>query len=295
VSQSVLITGAATGLGRETAILLAERGYTVYASTLDLAEQAALEPARQRGLDLRPLAIDIRDPDSIERGVRTVVAETGGIDALVNSAGTRLRGCFEDLRDDEIRRLFETNVYGTMAVVRAVLPYMRAARRGKIVLVTSIAGRIGSFGVGAYCASKFAQEGFGESLAAEVKPFGIEVALIEPGIIRTEAWSVNRVTAAAALDEASPYAAWFRRAEGLADSMVQSSPTVPRDVAEAVLRVLSTRTTRLRRVVGRRARLVLALRRCLPAPLFERLYFGQLMRIVTALEPTGGLRQRAAG
>jgi NAD(P)-dependent dehydrogenase (short-subunit alcohol dehydrogenase family) len=301
VINSVLVTGASTGLGRETAIHLAERGYPVYASMLNLAERSALDGAREQGLDIRPIELDIRDPASIARAIDLIVAETGGLYALVNSAGTRLRGCFEDLREDEIRKLFETNLFGMMALTRAVLPPMRKARRGKIVLVTSIAGRIGSFGVGAYCASKFAQEGFGESLAQEVKPFGIDVALIEPGIIRTEAWSVNRVTGAAALNAASPYAAWFRRAEELADRMVRSSPTLPRDVAEAIFLTLSTPATRLRRVVGRRARMVLAMRRCLPAALFERVYFGQLMRIVTAPgtddghSPSTGRRARPAG
>ena len=283
MADSVLITGASTGLGKVTALHLAERGFVVYAAMLDLADRAAVEePARERGLDVRAVQLDIRDRASIDAAVQTIVRETGGIFALVNNAGTRLRGCFEDLTDAEIRRLFDTNLFGTMGVCRAVLPHMRAARRGRIVMMTSIAGRIGSFGVGAYCASKFAQEGFAESLAQEVKPFGIDVVVIEPAIIRTEAWGANRVTAAAAFNAASPYAAWFKRAEELADRMVQTSPTTPMHVAEAVHAALANPPSRLRIAVGWRAQLVLTARKLVPAAVFERVYFGQLMKMITS-------------
>jgi NAD(P)-dependent dehydrogenase (short-subunit alcohol dehydrogenase family) len=280
--KAVLITGASTGLGRTTALRLAARGYAVYATMLNLDERGPLEEAaRERGLNLRYLTMDVRDARSIEQAVATVVGECGGIFALVNSAGTRLRGCFEDLTDAEIKRLFDTNVFGMMAVVRAVLPHMRSAGGGRVVLITSIAGRIGSFGVGAYCASKFAQEGFGESLAQEIAPFGIRLSLVEPGIIRTEAWSTNRVTAAAALNPESPYAEWFGRAEALADRLVQRSRTVPDDVAAVIEEALEAPTPRLRYVVGRNAKIVLACRRQLPAGIFETLYFGQLLRMIT--------------
>lgn len=281
MANTVLITGASTGLGKETALHLAANGYVVYASMLDLADRAAVEaPARERGLDVRAVQLDIRDRRSIDAAVDTIVRETGGIYALINNAGTRLRGCFEDLTDEEIRRLFETNLFGTMSMCRSVLPHMRRAGRGRIVMVTSIAGRIGSFGVGAYCASKFAQEGFAESLAQEVRPFGIDVAVIEPAIIKTEAWGVNRVTGARTANAASPYAVWFRRSEELADRMVRTSPTTPMHVAEAVHRAIRPGQPPLRIVVGWRARLVLAMRKLLPAGVFERIYFGQLMKMI---------------
>jgi NAD(P)-dependent dehydrogenase (short-subunit alcohol dehydrogenase family) len=289
MTTSVLITGSSTGLGRQTALYLAERGFTVYASMPALEEREAVErPARERGLPVRVLQLDITDPDAIDRAVRRIVGETGAIGALVNNAGTRLRGCFEDLADEEVRRLFETNLFGTMAMTRAVLPCMRAERRGRILMITSVAGRIGSFGVGAYCASKFAQEGFGESLAQEVAPFGIQVVLVEPGIIRTEAWARHRVLAAGARDPASPYAEWFRRSEEIADRMVRSSRIEPEDVARAVHRALVVPHPKLRYVVGRRARAVVALRRHVPGELFERVYFGQLMRMVTGSSRHGG-------
>lgn len=286
MGQSVLITGASTGLGRATALYLAERGFSVYASVLSLADRGAIEePAQERGLDVRVLPLDVTRPGDIDAAVGAIVRETGGIDALVNNAGTRLRGCFEDLEDAEIRRLFDTNLYGTMAVTRAVLPHMRRVGRGRIVMMTSVAGRIGSFGVSAYCASKFAQEGFGESLAQEVAPFGIQVVLVEPGIIGTEAWTQNRVVGGRTSDPRSPYHAWFHRSEELANRMVRSSTISPDDVARTVHRAVTLDRPRLRYVVGPRAKAVIALRRHLPAAWFERVYFGQLIRMVTRPAP----------
>ncbi|MPY88876.1 MAG: SDR family NAD(P)-dependent oxidoreductase [Luteitalea sp.] len=281
MTSGVLITGASSGLGLETALYLAERGMRVYASMPNLEERSTLETgARERDVSLRMLELDITRPASIDAAVRTIVQETGGIGGLVNNAGTRLRGCFEDLADDELRTLFDTNVFGTMAVTRAVLPAMRAAGHGRIVMMTSVAGRIGSFGVGGYCATKFAQEGLGESLALELAPFGIQVVLVEPGIVNTTAWGVHRVVARGANDLRGPYFAWFHRAEQLADAFVRSSPIRPQDVAEAVHRALSARRPRLRYLVGRRAATVIGLRRHVPGELFERFYFGQLMRRV---------------
>jgi NAD(P)-dependent dehydrogenase (short-subunit alcohol dehydrogenase family) len=227
------------------------------------------------------LQLDITDGASIEAAVRGVVDRSGGIFALVNNAGIGLRGYFEDLSDEEIRQVFDANVFGTMAVTREVLPHMRAARRGRIIIITSVGGRIGSLAVSAYCASKFAQEGFGESLAQEVVPFGIHVSLVEPAIIKTERWGLNRATAKGALTSESPYSAWFRESERLANRLVETSPTRPVDVARAVHRALSASRPKLRYVVGWRAGLVIALRRHLPGELFERLYFGEAVRRVT--------------
>ncbi len=299
-NRTVLVTGAGTGLGLETALLLAERGFRVYAGVLDERQRAPVEAAAaERGVALRVIQLDITSEAGTRAAVDAIVAQDGGLFGLVNNAGTRLRGCFEDLTDAEIRRLFDINVFGTMTITRAVLPVMRKARRGRIVMITSVAGRIGSFGVGAYCATKFAQEGFGESLAQEVAPFGVRVAIVEPAIIRTEAWSMHRVTGAHALDPASPYAPWFERAEQLADSMVRSSPTRPHEVARAVCHALTADAPALRRVVGSRAKLIVALRRYVPDRLFERVYFGQILKRIigrAASEPAlDGPRTRVAG
>ena len=286
MADSVLITGASGGLGLETALYLAKRNFNVYATMPDLSERETVdEAASQHGVELRVLKLDVTDQASIDEAVGIAVEESGGVYGLVNNAGIALRGYYEDLLEEEVRRAFDVNVFGTMRVTRAVLPYMRASRRGRIVIITSIGGRIGSLAVSVYSACKFAQEGFGESLYQEVKPLGIQVSLVAPAIVPTERWGVNRGYGQRAMDPDSPYHAWFVESQRLTDKLVQSSPTKPVHVAQAVHRVLTVKRPRLRYVVGWRARLVIALRRYLPGELFERLYFGAVIRRVTRQKP----------
>ncbi len=279
MKEGVIVTGSSTGLGLETALVLAGHGFPVYAGVRDAASASVVEAAAaERGVELEVVTLDITDRESIDAAVERVVADTGGVFALVNNGGIGLRGCLEDVTDEEVRRVFEVNVFGTIAMTQAVLPHMRAAARGRVVTISSVGGRISSFGVGVYCASKFAQEGLGEALALELAPFGIQHVLIEPGIIKTERWGENRGTAARAGDPSSPYYALFREAEAIADRLVERSRTRPRDVADAVYHTLTTEKPRMRYVVGRPASVVIWLRRHLPAPLFERMYWGPFLR-----------------
>lgn len=282
MKDSVLVTGSSTGLGKETALHLAERGFHVYATVRDPEHADALYAAAdERRVELSVLPLDVTDPDSIEQAVRTIVTESGGLYGVVNNAGIGLRGYFEDLADEEIRQVFEANVFGVMAVTKAVLPTMREARRGRIILISSVGGRIGSLGVTAYCATKFAVEGFGESLFMELAPLGVRVVLVEPGIVKTERWTTNRGLAKNALNPQSPYYAWFRQAEKESDQLVQAAEATPADVAAVVERALTARRPRLRYMVGRKAKIAVALKRWLPGELFERVYFGIIMRRVT--------------
>lgn len=280
--DAVLITGASSGIGLETALCLASNGFRVFASMRDMQRSGRLEAeAERRGLQLDTLGLDVTDPDSISRAVEAVLARSQGIFALVNNAGIQLRGYFEDVSQSEIRQVFETNLFGAMALTRAVLPHMRAARRGRIVLVTSVGGLIGSPALTAYSASKFALEGFGECLDLEVRPLGIRVALVEPAIVPTEIWGSNRNVAAAAQDPSSPYYEWFRESERLADWAVKTSSTKTAHAARAVLRALTAKRPRLRYLVGRRAAALLALRSLLPGEAFDRIYFGLLLKRIT--------------
>jgi NAD(P)-dependent dehydrogenase (short-subunit alcohol dehydrogenase family) len=282
VKDSVLVTGSSTGLGREMALYLAEHGFQVYATVRDVSQaDSLLASANERKTQLRVLPLDVTKGDSIVEAVQTIVAESGGIYGVINNAGVGLRGYFEDLADEEIRQVFEANVFGVMAVTKAVLPHMREAGRGRIIIISSIGGRIGSLGVSAYCATKFAVEGFGESLFQELAPLGLKVVLIEPGIIKTERWTTNRGTAQGARDQSSPYYSWFCQAEKESDQLVQASTATPADVAVVVHQALTVERPKLRYMIGRKAKLAVALRRWLPGETFERLYFGIVMRRVT--------------
>jgi NAD(P)-dependent dehydrogenase (short-subunit alcohol dehydrogenase family) len=282
VTDSDLITGCSTGFGLETALQLAGSGFRVYATVRDLSCRPDVEKAAaERGVELRMLRLDVTDSDSIREAIDTVVEESGGIYAVVNNAGLLIRGYFEDLDEAEIRQVLETNLFGTMAVTRAALPHMRRAGRGRVVVLTSVAGKVGAPTGCAYSASRFAQEGFAESLYQELLPLGIRVVLLEPGIARTQRWKIDRGAARRARDPESPYKAWFERAEQLFDEAMDASPITGADVARTVTQALTARRPRIRYVVGRRAGLIIALRRYLPGQWFDRLYFDEVIRRVT--------------
>jgi NAD(P)-dependent dehydrogenase (short-subunit alcohol dehydrogenase family) len=225
--------------------------------------------------------MDVTQPHQIEAVVDTVLREAGRIDALVQFAGVGLRGFFEDLTQEEVRRVYDVNVFGTMAVTQAVLPHMRDARRGRVVITTSVAGRMGSMSISGYASSKFAVEGFAECLSQEVAPLGIHVSLLEPGLIFTEHFTLNRNRAARAVDPRSPYYAWFCQHEKIVDALLRRNRCTKADVARVVHRILSARRPRLRYIVGAKAKLIIGLRRHVPGELFERFYWGIVRRLVT--------------
>lgn len=275
----ILVTGSSTGLGLETALYLAERGFRVHAAVRNPDHVGTLrEASAAHGVTLEVVRLDLTDHASIDQAVATTVADSGGIFGLVNNGGVGLRGCLEDVSDAEIRDVFEPNVFGTIAVTKAVLPHMRAAGRGRVVTISSVGGRIATFGLSIYNASKFAQEGLGEALALELAPFGLQAVLVEPGIVRTTRWTTHRGTAEKALDPERPYFRMFQAAEELADRFVERSRTRPVDVAKTVHRALTVEKPQMRYVVGRPASAAVLVRRFLPERLFERVYFGTLLR-----------------
>ena len=173
MSQSVLVTGASSGIGQATARLLSGRGFTVFGT--------ARKPAASKDGDIRMVPLDVRSDDS----VRACVAKVGRVDVLVNNAGYSLTGAAEETSVDEAKAQFETNFFGLMRMVNAVLPAMRAARTGKIINISSLAGNTAIPFSGFYSASKFAVEGYSEALWYELRPFGISVSLVEPGFVNT--------------------------------------------------------------------------------------------------------------
>jgi NAD(P)-dependent dehydrogenase (short-subunit alcohol dehydrogenase family) len=179
------VTGASKGLGLVLVKTLLNAGYRVAATSRNSNElQQAVGVNNDAFL---PLAVDLTNEKSVDKSIQDTIAHFGAIDVVVNNAGYGLIGSLEELSDEEVRQNFEVNVFGALNVIRKVLPYLRKQKSGHIFNISSIGGFTGNFpGFGAYTATKFAMHGFSESLAAEVKPFGIKVSIVSPGYFRTQ-------------------------------------------------------------------------------------------------------------
>jgi NAD(P)-dependent dehydrogenase (short-subunit alcohol dehydrogenase family) len=255
--QSVLITGCSSGFGLKTAVTLARQGFQVFATMRDLGKRGALDAAlAAAGAKADLLALDVTDEASVTAAVARMVERGGRIDALVNNAGFGIAGFIEDLTMDEYRRQMETNFFGVVAVTKAVLPYMRRQKAGRIVNVSSIGGRTANAVLSAYNASKFAVEGFTEALAFEGSLFGVKAILIEPGTFKTEIFESNRRIAAAAREPSSPYLAVTIAVEAKIDQMLVKLGGDPQKVADVILHALTTPQPRLRYLVGTDAKLM---------------------------------------
>jgi NAD(P)-dependent dehydrogenase (short-subunit alcohol dehydrogenase family) len=245
----VLITGAASGIGRASADRLAAAGWTVIgADRRAVAGTAARSgsPSSQVGAGWSGIVMDVEDEHAVRSGVSEVLRRHGRIDALVAAAGWAVSGAAEFTALEDARELFETNFWGCVRVVQAVLPQMRAQRSGRILLVSSMAGVIGLPFEAYYSASKFALEGFGESLAYEVAPFGITVILLEPANVATD-FTWRLCTEA---DTERVYAAAAAKAFGVAKRNLGNG-VPPVQVAVVVQRLLESRRPPRRQSVGK--------------------------------------------
>jgi NAD(P)-dependent dehydrogenase (short-subunit alcohol dehydrogenase family) len=191
MSKVWFITGCSTGFGRELTKLAAEKGDFVVATLRkesQIAELEALNPEKIKGV-----LLDVTNNEQVKAGVKTAIEKFGRIDVLVNNAGYGSLGVIEEVPEEEVRRQFDVNVFGAIAMIREVMPHMRKQKSGYVLNITSIAGIQGFPGVGIYNGSKFALEGIGEALAAEVKHLGINVINVEPGPFRTD-WAGRSAT-----------------------------------------------------------------------------------------------------
>lgn len=254
--KTALITGCSSGFGLLTATTLAKSGFRTFATMRDLRKRGRLDAALgDAGTQAEVLALDVTDADSIAAAVAAVITETGRIDVLVNNAGIGIAGFIEDVTLEEYRRQMETNFFGLVAVTKAVLPIMRRQRSGRIVSVSSVGGRSANGVFSAYCASKFAVEGFCEALALEAQLFGVHAVLIEPGAFRTDIFDANRQFVAATYDPKSPYARASAVIEGRADRMAARIKGNPQKVADAILHAATVEKPRLRYLVGGEAKI----------------------------------------
>ena len=269
--KSVLITGTSSGFGLMATVELARRGWLVVATMRNLEKRAALDAAVAAagiGERVHVVALDVTQPDSIETGWQSTLAITGGrIDAIVHNAGVAVGAAVEDMPREDERRVMETNFWGVLALTRAALPILREQRQGRILIVSSNSAYTGEPGNSIYCASKWAIEGWAESLAFEVAPFGLDVVLVEPGPYRTEIWG----NAPRILPEGSAYTAYLRQLEKAVDEHVARDARDPQEVAVVIADALESARPKFRYPVSPQARIGLLLRGVLPTVWHRRL------------------------
>jgi NAD(P)-dependent dehydrogenase (short-subunit alcohol dehydrogenase family) len=274
-SKVVLITGCSTGIGRATAERLARGGHTVYATARRPKSIADLADA-----GCRTLALDVTDEASMSAAVEDVVGEHGAVGVLVNNAGYSQSGAIETVAMDALRRQFETNVFGLVRMCQLVLPGMRGQRWGRIVNLSSMGANFTFPGGGVYHATKYAVEAISDALRFEVKGFGVNVTVIQPGLIRTE---FGTTAAAAVEDGDGPYAAFNASVAKATTEVYEKGPLArlggdAEDVARAIERAITRRSSRIRVRVTPSAHLLITQRRMMSAGLWDRFLATQFPR-----------------
>jgi NAD(P)-dependent dehydrogenase (short-subunit alcohol dehydrogenase family) len=240
-SRVVLITGATDGLGKAAGLLLAARGYRVFAAGRSAHKRAQLDAwALEKKLPLETIELDVCDDASVQHAVRHVLDKAAAIDVLINNAGVGYMGTVEDLHLEDWRRQFETNLFGIVRVTQAVLPNMRERRRGRILMMSSVAGLLSAPVQGAYSSSKHALEGLSNALRYETYPFGIDVILIEPGYIVTGIQQAALELTKSYVDKfkTGPYAPLYAHFWARARESRAKSKTTPEDCARVILQAI---------------------------------------------------------
>ncbi|MFD0692983.1 SDR family oxidoreductase [Paenibacillus sp. GCM10027628] len=266
---TAMVTGASSGFGMLTAVTLAKKGYCVVATMRDLDNgKRLLELAEAAGVReaIEIVQVDVTVHATIEQAVAAIIREYGRIDVLINNAGFATGGYVEDVPMDAWRAQLETNVFGVIAATKAVLPHMRIQGSGCIVNVSSVSGLSAFPGYAPYSTSKFAIEGFSESLRLEMKPYGVKVILIEPGAYRTEIW--RKGFDAVHTYESSPYRSRLNKMLRYSKQAAESA-TDPQEVADQIAAVVGAANPRLRYLLGRGVRLGLWGRTLLPWKWYE--------------------------
>jgi NAD(P)-dependent dehydrogenase (short-subunit alcohol dehydrogenase family) len=266
-SKAVLITGCSTGIGRATAERLASRGWTVYAtarrpsSISDLAEHGC-----------KTAALDVTDEASMRAAVDEITREHGAVGVLINNAGYGIQGPFEDVPMDEIRRQFETNVFGLTVLTKLVLPGMREQRWGRVVNLSSMGGRLTFPGGAYYHATKHAVEALSDALRFEVRGFGIRVVVVEPGLVKS-AFGDTAVATMDCLNQDGPYAtfnaALAKQVTGAYEGPMSKLARPPEAVARVIEKAISSSRPRARYRVTPTARMMLTIRRAVPDRVFD--------------------------
>lgn len=265
-----IITGASSGFGLLTALELAKKDYLVIATMRNLEKQVnLLSQAAKLHLqqNIKVQQLDVTDQSSIH-SFQLFLKEINRVDLLINNAGYANGGFIEEIPVEDYRKQFETNLFGAISITQLVLPYMRKQKSGKIINISSISGQVGFPGLSPYVSSKYALEGWSESLRLEVKPFGIDVALLEPGSYNTNIWEVGKQLAENQSDTTSPYKEYMDKIQ---KHINNGNDTLgnPMDVANKIVEIAEARRTTLRYPIGKGVKFMILAKKILPWRLWE--------------------------
>ncbi len=254
-NKIILITGASSGIGESTARLLNEKGYIVYAAARRLDRMKKLEES-----GVKIISMDVTDDESMKVGINKIISEVGQIDVLVNNAGYGSYGALEDVEIAEAKRQFEVNIFGLARLTQLVLPYMRERKSGKIINISSIGGKFGEpLGVW-YHATKYAVEGLSDSLRPELKPFGIDTIVIQPGAINTE-WGGISFESMKKTSGNTAYAPLVKLNEGMYKRMTEKNEgSDPIVIAKVILKAIKANKPKTRYAAGKFAKTLLCTR-----------------------------------
>jgi short-subunit dehydrogenase len=268
-NKVVLITGASSGIGKTTADYLMKKGFHIYGTSRKALGNIEVNEASDAltGGFLRMIPMDVTNEESVDNAINTVIEKEGHIDVLVCNAGVGIAGSVEDVSMEEARTQFDINFFGTLRVIKAVLPLMRDQGYGKIIAVSSVAGVISIPYQAHYSSSKYAVEGLAEALRYEVAPFGIKVCLVEPGDTKT-GFTKSRITAQKANRE-SPYYERFTRSLARMEKDEQNGAS-PISVARVIYKMIKKKNPPVRTTVGLQYKTILFLKKILPGSILEK-------------------------
>lgn len=258
MKQTILITGASSGIGKATALFFSQKGWNVAATMRDPSKENELKNLP----DIRIYSLDVTDPESVTRAFNNIIKDFGKIDVVVNNAGYGSDGVFEAMDDEFIRKQFETNVFGLLRMTREAMKHMRPNRSGTIVQVASVGGRVAFPLYSIYHASKWAVEGFSESLQFEAEQFNIKIKIIEPGAIKTEFYGRSR--AFIKPTDTNDYDAFTSKIDKL-NMETGMKGAGPETVAKTIYRSVTDHSKKLRYPVAYPANILLPMKRFLPA------------------------------
>lgn len=266
MGKTAIITGCSSGIGLESSLELARAGYTVYAGLRDESSGGALKDgAAKDGLNINTFQIDVANSESVRTATGKILNEAESIDVLVNNAGYGLFGSIEDISIQDMRKQFETNFFGAVEMIQQLAPSMRKQKSGRIINISSVAGRIGFPCSPAYVSSKFALEGLSECLRYELGVHGVQTVLIEPGVVKTKFMDNVKVPK---LDKDSPYAEITEKVI-VGIKMMAELGTQATEVAKTVLKAATESKPQPRYVVGNDAIMFLETKKSMTDAEFE--------------------------